>query len=98
MHYPLRTTALATATALILVLIIPHEPTRIALGVAWALQCLVLMLQCGWLRLPYIKNPPLSAEQRRAMMAWHIDRGLELARDEGERAMLLAWVNAKLDD
>lgn len=90
-RHPLRHQALATLIALILVVIVPHELTRYILALAW-------FTQCGWFALAtYAKKPPLTSQQRQQMMAYHIDRGLELARDDGERAMLLAWVSTKLD-
>lgn len=92
MHHPLRNAALATLIATVLITLIPDDTTRHVLMGMLILGCTVKLCKT------YAKKPRLCKQARREMMAYHIDRGLELANDDAERQILIAWVNAKLED
>lgn len=92
MNHPLRGVVLGTLFAVILIALIPDDTLRYVLTGA--------LVAGGWWKWhsTYAKRPLMSKHQRREMMAFHIDRGLELAKDDAERQILVAWLNAKLED
>lgn len=91
--YPMRHMAIASSVAIFMVILIPDEALRY--GIAS-----LLMLHVGWLLWVTLakKKPPITSRLRQQLMAYHIDRGLELARNDEERAMLLSWIDANLGD
>jgi hypothetical protein len=87
MCHPLRSIAVATFIALVLVIAIPHDTTRYVLAVAW-------LVQWAWFaHATYAKKPLLSEQQRRDMAWYYIDRGLALVDNEAERKLLVSWIN-----